>query len=87
MTKIAIIIGSISDRQGLKVARWMEKNLSTGITLYFSSILELKLPLLDKIYKRMSNPSEMLQSLRNQIKEAEGYFQLLWNTIELLKVK
>jgi NAD(P)H-dependent FMN reductase len=76
MTKIAIIIGSISDRQGLKVARWMEKNLSTGITLYFSSILELKLPLLDKIYKRMSNPSEMLQSLRNQIKEAEGYFPI-----------
>jgi NAD(P)H-dependent FMN reductase len=76
MTKIAIIIGSISDRQGLKVARWMEKNLSTGITLYFSSILELKLPLLDKIYKRMSNPSEMLQSSRNQIKEAEGYFPI-----------
>lgn len=65
MTKIAIIIGSISDRQGLKVVRWIEKNLSTGIRLYFSSILELKLPLLDKIYKRMSNPSEMLQPLRS----------------------
>ena len=76
MTKIAIIIGSISDRQGLKVVRWIEKNLSTGIRLHFSSILELKLPLLDKIYKRMSNPSEMLQSLRNQIKEAEGYFPI-----------
>jgi len=76
MTKIAIIIGSKSVREGLKVARWIEKNLSTGITLYFTSILELKLPLLDKIYKRMSNPSEMLQSLRNQIKEAEGYFPI-----------
>lgn len=78
MAKIAVIVGSIrSDRQGIKVARWMEKNLlNRNHTVFFIDPLELKLPLLDRMYKEMSHPSEVLQTLRNQIKEADGYLPI-----------
>jgi len=33
----------------------------------------LKLPLLDRMYKEMTDPSEELKDLRNKIKNAEGY--------------
>ena len=78
MAKIAVIIGSVrSDRQGIKVARWIEKNLlNRNHTVFFIDPLELKLPLLDRMYKEMSHPSEVLQTLRNQIKEADGYLPI-----------
>ena len=78
MAKIAVIVGSIrSDRQGIKVARWIEKNLlNRNHTVFFIDPLELKLPLLDRMYKEMSHPSEVLQTLRNQIKEADGYLPI-----------
>jgi NAD(P)H-dependent FMN reductase len=78
MAKIALIVGSIrSDRQGIKVARWIEKNLlNRNHTVFFIDPLELKLPLLDRMYKEMSHPSEVLQTLRNQIKEADGYLPI-----------
>lgn len=78
MAKIALIIGSVrSDRQGIKVARWIEKNLlNRNHTVFFVDPLELKLPLLDRMYKEMSHPSEVLQTLRNQIKEADGYLPI-----------
>jgi len=78
MAKIALIIGSVrSDRQGIKVARWIEKNLlNRNHTVFFIDPLGLELPLLDRMYKEMSHPSEVLQTLRNQIKEADGYLPI-----------
>ncbi|MFQ5940390.1 MAG: NADPH-dependent FMN reductase [Nitrososphaerales archaeon] len=78
MAKIALIIGSVRrDRQGIKVGRWMEEKLrSRGHTVFFIDPLELDLPLLDRMYKEMTNPPEKLKALRQKIKDAEGYLAL-----------
>lgn len=78
MAKIAVIVGSVrSDRQGIKVAGWIEKNLvNRNHVVFFIDPLELKLPLLDRMYKEMAHPSDRLQFLRNQIKEADGYLPI-----------
>ena len=75
MPKIALIVGSVRrDRQGIKVARWMEEKLKTrNHTVYFIDPLELNLPLLDRMYKEMEDPSEKMKTLRNEINDAEGY--------------
>jgi NAD(P)H-dependent FMN reductase len=75
MAKIALIVGSVRrDRQGIKVARWMEEKLkSRNHTVFFIDPLELNLPLLDKMYKEMVDPSEKMKTLRNKINDAEGY--------------
>ena len=75
MAKIAVIVGSVRrDRQGIKVAKWIEKKLlSRNHTVLFIDPLEVKLPLLDRMYKEMTDPSEELKDLRNKIKIAEGY--------------
>src|ERR687898_929945 len=75
MAKIALIVGSVRrDRQGIKVARWLEEKLKNrNHTVFFIDPLELNLPLLDRMYKEMENPSERLKDLRNKIKDAEGY--------------
>ena len=75
MAKIALIVGSVRrDRQGIKVARWMEEKLKTrNHTVYFIDPLELNLPLLDRMYKEMVDPSEKMKTLRNKISDAEGY--------------
>jgi NAD(P)H-dependent FMN reductase len=75
MAKIALIVGSIRrDRHGIKVARWMEEKLKNrNHTVYFIDPLELNLPLLDRMYKEMVDPSEKMKSLRNKINDAEGY--------------
>jgi len=74
MAKIALIGGSVRhDRQGIKVARWMQEKLKDrNHTVFFIDPVEINLPLLDKI-KEMTNPSEMLRELENKIKAAEGY--------------
>jgi NAD(P)H-dependent FMN reductase len=73
--RIALIVGSVREnRQGIKVARWIEKKLkSRDHTVYFIDPLELNLPLLNKMYKEMPNPTAQLIDLRNKIKDAEGY--------------
>ena len=78
MAKIAVIVGSVrSERQGIKVARWIEKNLANrNHEVFFIDPLELNLPLLDQMYKEMSHPSEKLRFLRNQINEADGYLPI-----------
>jgi NAD(P)H-dependent FMN reductase len=78
LAKIAIIVGSVrQNRQGIKVARWMEEKLKErGHIIYFIDPLELNLPLLDKMYKEITNPSENLKQLRNQIVEADGYMPI-----------
>jgi NAD(P)H-dependent FMN reductase len=75
LAKIALIVGSVRrDRQGIKVARWMEEKLRIrNHTVFFIDPLELNLPLLDRMYKEMTEPSEKMISLRNKIKDAEGY--------------
>ncbi|CAN5806120.1 hypothetical protein BH23THE1_BH23THE1_18520 [soil metagenome] len=78
LAKIAVIVGSVrSDRQGIRVARWVEaKLLNRNHTVFFIDPLELKIPLLDRMYKEIHHPSEALKSLRNQIKEADGYLPI-----------
>ena len=78
LAKIAIIVGSVrQNRQGIKVARWMEEKLKNrDHVVYFIDPLEINLPLLDKMYKEIINPSENLKQLRNQIVEADGYMPI-----------
>lgn len=75
MAKIALIVGSVRrNRQGIKVARWMEKKLvERNHTVYFVDPLELDLPLLDRMYKEMIDPPQKLKDLQRKIKDAEGY--------------
>ena len=62
MAKIALIVGSVRQgRQGIKVARWMEEKLkSRDHIIFFIDPVDLDLPLLDKMFKEMLNPTEKL---------------------------
>jgi NAD(P)H-dependent FMN reductase len=52
----------------------MEEKLQTrNHTVSFIDPLELNLPLLDRMYKEMVDPSEKIKTLRNKINNAEGY--------------
>jgi NAD(P)H-dependent FMN reductase len=75
MAKIALIVGSVrQERQGIKVARWMEEKLKNrNHVVFFIDPLELNLPLLDKMYKEMTDPPEKMKSLQSKINDAEGY--------------
>jgi NAD(P)H-dependent FMN reductase len=75
MAKIALIVGSVRHhRQGIKVARWIEEKLKgRNHTVFFIDPIEINLPLLDRMYKEMTNPSEKLIDLHEKIKSAEGY--------------
>lgn len=75
MAKIALLVGSVRrDRQGIKVARWMEEQLKNrNHIVFFIDPMELNLPLLDRMYKEMSNPPDKLRDLYNKVKDAEGY--------------
>ena len=72
---IAVFVGSVrSDRIGIRVARWVERKLrARNHSVFFIDPMELDLPLLDRMYKEMDNPSEKLKDLENKIKDAEGY--------------
>jgi NAD(P)H-dependent FMN reductase len=78
MAKVALIVGSVRrDRQGIRVARWLEEKLKNRKHIvFFIDPLELNLPLLDRMYKEMENPSEKLKDLRIKIKDAEGYLSV-----------
>ncbi len=78
MAKIAVIVGSVrSDRQGIKVARWLEQKLKErNHTVFFIDPMELNLPLLDRMYKEMKEPTQKLKDLREMIKDADGYMPL-----------
>lgn len=75
MAKIAVIIGSVrSERNGIKVAKWVVRNLEDkGHQVYLIDPMELDLPLLDKMYKEMKDPPEKLQRLQKIIRDADGY--------------
>jgi len=75
LAKIALIVGSVrSDRQGIKVARWLEQKLKDrNHIVFFIDPVELDLPLLDRMYKEMTDPLPKLKELRTMIKDADGY--------------
>jgi NAD(P)H-dependent FMN reductase len=75
LAQIAVFVGSVRrDRKGIKVARWIERKLQErNHKVSFIDPMELDLPLLDRMYKEMENPSEKLVELRDKIKNAEGY--------------
>ena len=75
MAKIVLIVGSVRrDRNGIKVARWMEHKLKErGHEVTFVDPMELNLPLLDRMYKEMENPPQNLKDLQSAIKNADGY--------------
>ena len=65
MAQIAVLDGSVRrDRKGIKVARWIESNLQErNHKVFFIDPIELDLPLLDRMYKEMENPSRKLVEL------------------------
>ncbi|MGY5150576.1 MAG: NADPH-dependent FMN reductase [Candidatus Nitrosopumilus sp. bin_68KS] len=75
MAKIVVIIGSVrSERQGIKVAKWIVEQLkSRDHQVSMVDPLELELPMLDKMYKEMKFPSTKLQELQKIIQDADGY--------------
>jgi NAD(P)H-dependent FMN reductase len=75
LANIVVLVGSVRrDRKGIRVARWIEKKLLERMhKVYFVDPIEIDLPLLDRMYKEMDNPSQKLVELRNKIKDAEGY--------------
>jgi NAD(P)H-dependent FMN reductase len=74
LSNIAVFVGSVRRaRRGIRVARWIERKLQErDHKVYFIDPMELDLPLLDRMYKEMDNPSEKLVEL-NKIKDAEGF--------------
>ena len=75
MAKIVMIVGSVrSERHGIKVAKCVSSKLSDGgHDVSIVDPLELKLPLLDKMYKKMKYTVEKLQKLQKIIQDADGY--------------
>lgn len=75
MAKIALFVGSVRrDRNGIKVARWIEKKLKErNHTIFFIDPMELDLPILDRMYKEMKDPEPKYQKLHDMVKEADGY--------------
>ena len=75
MTKIAVIVGSVrSERNGIKVSKWIKKRLEErNHEVFLIDPAELNLPLLDKMYKEMNSPPKNLQMLQKIIQEADGY--------------
>ena len=75
MAKIVVIVGSVRrDRNGIKVARWIETKLKErDHKVFLVDPKELDLPLLDRMYKEMDDPPQKLKDLRDIIKNADGY--------------
>jgi len=75
LAKIALIVGSVrKDRQGIKVAKWIQQKLKErNHTVFFIDPVELDLPLLDRMYKEMTDPPQKLKELQTMIKDADGY--------------
>jgi len=65
IAKITSIVGSIRrDRQGIKVGCWIEEKLKDrNHVVLFIDPLELRLSLLDRMYKETDSPSEQVNIL------------------------
>ena len=74
---ISMIYGSVrSERQGIKVAKFLENNLrKRGIKVHFIDPLEYQLPLLDKMYKEYKPGSapEPMETLARLFNESDGF--------------
>jgi NAD(P)H-dependent FMN reductase len=72
---LRLIVGTVRrDRQGIKVARWTEEELKgRNHIVFFIDPLELRLPLLDRMYKETYSPSEQMKDFRSKINDAEEY--------------
>jgi len=74
---IVAILGSVrSDRQGIRVARYVERQLSTrGHSVTLIDPLELQLPLLDRMYKEYPHGSAPapLEQLATQYRGADAF--------------
>lgn len=73
----ALLYGSVrSKRQGIKAARYFEKQLKErGHQVHFIDALESPLPLLDKMYKEFKNNDapEMMEKIASQLRDADGF--------------
>ena len=78
MPKIVVIVGSVRrDRNGIKVAKWIEEKLKErNHDVFLVDPIALNLPLLDRMYKEMESPPEKLQTLQKIIKNADGYIPI-----------
>ena len=74
---ISMIYGSVrSERQGIKVAKFLENNLrKRGIKVHFIDPLEYQLPLLDKMYKEYKPGSapEPMETLARLFNKSDGF--------------
>jgi NAD(P)H-dependent FMN reductase len=78
---------TLTNRQGIKVARWIEKKLKdSNYIVCVIDPLELNLPLLDKMYKEMTNPTQKITDLRDKINNAEDTLPSLLNIIAVHQV-
>lgn len=73
--KVLIILGSVREqRQGYKAALCAEQYAKQkGWETTLIDPLDYKLPLLDKRYSEMNNPSSQLTQLHEHIEKADGY--------------
>ena len=63
-----------SDQQGIKIANWIAKKLKEiGHEVFLADPVELKLPLLDKMYEELDPLSENLKKLCNITSKPDGY--------------
>jgi NAD(P)H-dependent FMN reductase len=78
LSKIALFVGSVrQDRNGIKVARWIQKKLEArNHNVFFIDPMELDLPLLDRMYKEMPSPPSKIKSLQNMVKDSDGYMPI-----------
>ncbi|TBR22135.1 MAG: NADPH-dependent oxidoreductase [Candidatus Nitrosotenuis sp.] len=78
LSKIALFVGSVrQDRNGIKVARWMQKKLEArNHEVFFIDPMELDLPLLDRMYKEMPSPPSKIKNLQNMVKDSDGYMPI-----------
>ena len=63
MAKLAVIVGSVRrDRQGIKSGSLDRKKLQgRNHLVYFIDPVKLELPVLDRMYKEMSEPPEKIK--------------------------
>ncbi|MDA3867426.1 MAG: NAD(P)H-dependent oxidoreductase [Salinivirgaceae bacterium] len=74
---VSLLYGSVrTEREGIKVARYLEKSLKEqNILVHFIDPLEYKLPFLDKMYKEYSQGTapEAMENLAQMFRESDGF--------------
>lgn len=74
---ISVIYGSVrTERQGIQVARYLEKKLKErDIRVHFIDPLEYRLPLLDKMYKEYTpgTAPEPMEEISRKFIESDGF--------------